>query len=421
MAFATTTHWEIRTTGSDSNGGGFNVGSTGTDYSQQDSPQVTYTDLVIDGALNTKITSVANPFTSAHVGNIINITGGTGFTIQRVQINTVASGAATCDKAVGTVGSTGGTGNLGGACLTIATPLAIARSSNVIWIKYGNYSISSTLTSPVADLVYKGYETTHGDHGNRPTITSSTNSVDLFTRDGSSTRLIWENLILTHTAATRGKGINSSTGSSGICQIQNCSISGCSNAVTGAFGPLIVQNSKFFSCTGDGFVASANAGATGQFVFTDCKFYDNGGMGLNCGNSSTIFISRCLFHSNASHGLSASSSSHLYLIGSTTAMNGGRGIYWLAANYWQVSIISCIIYGNTTHGIYSDVDLTKSYVDRNAFGNNGTDAAGFNTGTNAVILSADPFTNSAGDDYTLNSTAGGGEACKDVGFSVENI
>ena len=82
MAFSANMIWEFRTTGSANNGGGFVEGATGTDYSQQDAAEIAFTDLVIDGADNTKITSAAHPFSVAHVGNVINVTGGTGFTVR---------------------------------------------------------------------------------------------------------------------------------------------------------------------------------------------------------------------------------------------------------------------------------------------------------------------------------------------------
>src|SRR5579859_4628846 len=110
MSFAATTEWDVRTTGSDANGGGFDTSSSGTDYSQQNAAQVAYTDMVIDGTTNTKFTSALNPVTAAHVGNIINVTSGTGFTVQRVQIVSQAAGVATCDKSLGTLSSTGGHG-----------------------------------------------------------------------------------------------------------------------------------------------------------------------------------------------------------------------------------------------------------------------------------------------------------------------
>ncbi len=70
-----------------------------------------YTDLVIDGADNKKITSALLPFTADEVGSYINVTGGTGFTVQVIQIVSVVGGVATANVAVGATGSTGGRGN----------------------------------------------------------------------------------------------------------------------------------------------------------------------------------------------------------------------------------------------------------------------------------------------------------------------
>jgi hypothetical protein len=75
----------------------------------------TYTDLIIDGSDNTKCTSAANPFTAAQVGETLQITGGTGFTVQDVVIYAVdGSHVAYCIAALGTAGSTGGQATIGG-------------------------------------------------------------------------------------------------------------------------------------------------------------------------------------------------------------------------------------------------------------------------------------------------------------------
>src|ERR1700685_3039345 len=78
---------DVRTTGSDVNGGGFDptVAIPGTDYSQQNMPQVAFTDLTV-GATTTQLTSAANPFATCttgtgYCGNTINITGGSGCTL----------------------------------------------------------------------------------------------------------------------------------------------------------------------------------------------------------------------------------------------------------------------------------------------------------------------------------------------------
>src|SRR3990167_6148561 len=108
--------WEVRTTGASTTAGcGFLTGASGTDRSQQDAAQTTFTDLVI-GVTTTELTSAGNPFGATDVGNTINITSGTGFTVGYYQVVSVSVVNATMDRSVGTGGSTGGNGILGGAC-----------------------------------------------------------------------------------------------------------------------------------------------------------------------------------------------------------------------------------------------------------------------------------------------------------------
>jgi hypothetical protein len=75
-----------------------------------------FTDLVIDGTLNTKATSASHTFTAADYGRVITVTGGTGFNQGWFIIISVSGGAATVmgraygdgPANFGTVGSTGG-------------------------------------------------------------------------------------------------------------------------------------------------------------------------------------------------------------------------------------------------------------------------------------------------------------------------
>ena len=135
MALSASTVWEVRAGGTATGGGGFVSGGGGTDYSQQDAVHSTRTDIVIDAATNTDITSASDNFASDDVGNIINITSGTGFTTGRYEIVSVSSGVATLDRAVGTVGSTGGNGVLGGAMTITDANLSDVVAGNKVWIK----------------------------------------------------------------------------------------------------------------------------------------------------------------------------------------------------------------------------------------------------------------------------------------------
>lgn len=126
---SSTTYWSVRTDGSDSNAGGFDasVASPGTDYSNQAAAQVTYTDIVL--ATSTTCTSAANPFTSAHVGNTLRITSGTGFTAGFYTITAVSGGVATLSSSAGTAGSTGGNGKLGGAFATVSMSMSTGAAA----------------------------------------------------------------------------------------------------------------------------------------------------------------------------------------------------------------------------------------------------------------------------------------------------
>src|SRR3990167_3249347 len=84
-AFNAATVFEVRTAGAATNGGCFVTGASGTDRSQQDAAQISYTDLVI-GAVTTELTSAAFPFAADDEGNCINIASGAGCTVQIVQV-----------------------------------------------------------------------------------------------------------------------------------------------------------------------------------------------------------------------------------------------------------------------------------------------------------------------------------------------
>lgn len=82
-----------------------------------------------------------------------------------------------------------------------------------------------------------------------------------------------------------------------------------------------------------------------------------------------------------------------------------------------------ILSGNGGYGLHVAVgslavaDALRAMVDYNAFRSNTSGARnGISAGAHDVTLTADPFTNAAGGDFTLNGTAGGGAALKGVAF-----
>ncbi len=212
MSLSSQITWEVRADGNDLNGGGFRTGASGTDYSLQTTAPFPYNDLAIDPVTATNVSSAAIPFTSTHVGNILNITGGTGFTTGRYEVISVANNIATLDRAAGTIGSTGGAGRLGGSLATPGMAAGVKVAGNDVFIKAGTYTITSSAPNVSGGIVNEvtggidssncsawiGYDTTRtrwNNDANRPRLVLSTGltGVTVFTQAGSASYLLIRN------------------------------------------------------------------------------------------------------------------------------------------------------------------------------------------------------------------------------------
>lgn len=423
MAIAANTVWDVKTTGNDSNGGGFLFGATGTDYSQQNSAQVAFTDLVI-GATTTQLTSAANPFTAAYVGNIINITSGTGFTVGHYQVVSVSGAVATMDRAVGTAASTGGVGDLGGCKATIGAAAAAIGNSNFVFVQTGTYTLTTTiLQTASAAVIYIGYGTTHGDNGPPPTVTTATNSIHLFTNNTGNLFFLIRNFILTSTASTKGAGIlnNSSTTDCELI-VQNCTFSNFSVGIGANAGVLgfaatftTLINCSITGCTLDGIAA-------GNIInIIDCFITANHRNNLNLAGGWVLIERTVIAGAVTGKGILESSGAtgtgnNFRIIDSTVANNLSDGIS-LTTGWVDVFVQNCLIYGNGGWGIVVSTGAPIYYANYNAVGTNTTgNYSGLGPGANDVALTANPFTNSASGDYSLNTTVGGGASCKGVGY-----
>jgi hypothetical protein len=424
MAFSATTEWDVRTTGSDSNGGGFNTASSGTDYSQQDSPQVTYTDLVI-GATNTQLTSSANPFTSAYVGNVINIPAGTGFTTGRYQVVSVASGVATMDRSVGTASSTGGSGKLGGAMATVqglfTALIAVNVQGMTCHLKAGTYSTTTANAITGITFTLIGYQSAHRDYGTKPLITTATNGIHLIDVGGNNVET-FDNISFSHTAATRGFGIVA-TGNSSTLWVKNSVMDGFTYPING-------ENATWFNFSGGVFVIRTEIkNSTTQGIFNqgnifvrECTIHNNAGGGIHAtGTNTLIEIYGSILAANQYGANFTAGNPSFRVVNCSVVANTSHGIYLSAgsSNGGAVLFENNIVYGNgglgmdNTNGAFSALQLNSN----NAWGSNASgDVSGWTKASSDVALTADPCTSSASGDYSLNSTTGGGAACKAAGF-----
>ncbi len=429
MAFAATTEWDVRTTGNDANGGGFDTASAGVDGSQG-AVVFAYSDLVISGATN-HLSSVARPFIANDVGNIVNITAGTNFTIGRYQILSVLTGVATMDRVVGTLAASGGSGNLGGSLLTVSkvttgvTPLFVG--GNILHIKSGTYT--QTITWPIdtssasGNLMIVGYNTTHNDGGTKPLITTATNTTKLI-QVGTAGKFTFKNISLSNTAGVRADGIwVTSTNQAGVVVI-SCIFDGfvvALNGDNGAGGAFSVTcfSTEIKNCTSDAIRAFFACGVFG------CYIHDNTGNALvqeNGSNSSTT-ADRCIITGNAKGILTVGGASSIFpttVTNCVIANNTGDGID--GQSLTQLRVTNCIIYANGGFGLHVTSTATifnPILYAYNAFGGpnvSGNYSSTLPAGIGDITLTANPFTNSAAGDYSLNSTSGGGAACKALGY-----
>lgn len=433
MALSANTAWEIRpTNGNDTNGGGFVAGATGTDYSQQNAKNtvgnnISTTDAAANGT--TTITSATASFTSAIVGNIIFLSGGTGaITAQWRQVTAFTNSTTiTIDATI--AASTGMTMNIGGALQTLSKASAIYVASNKIFFKAeATQQISAGITfatgvnasntAPPSRII--GYTTTRADAG-RGTIQLITNSgLTAITLSGIANYL--ENFVIDCNSLATSTGITASGSESAVinCKVMNFKTRGISCAQTGA---------KAISCEVTGGVAGATNAITLNSGATEaawCWIHDNACPGIQMNADGDAVIS-CLITNNSG---ASSDGVQLNSIGGsvihcTIYGNGSDGIHATSTGgFGNVNIRGNILANNAGYGLNSSAGwAARPAFDGNAYFSNtsGTRNNVDDTITNAidgvasytnvfdvVLVGSSPFTNAAGGDWTLNNSAGAG-------------
>jgi hypothetical protein len=164
MSIAKEAQWNFRSAGSNTNGGFFVPGGTGTNYSLQDAAQSTRTDIVANGT--TTLTSATGNWTAAMVDNGIYLDNISDW---RQIVTYVSAGEITVDATV-TTGS-GITGNVGGALAVPTDNLYenVLINGNYVYYKGGD---TFTFTESVSlsrsahhqnHIISAGYDAVPGD------------------------------------------------------------------------------------------------------------------------------------------------------------------------------------------------------------------------------------------------------------------
>jgi hypothetical protein len=317
---------------------------------------------------------------------------------------------------------------------TIAAGVALLAAGDTLYIKA---STTYSLTSPVVigaaisanpttgPTLIQGYGTTPGD-GARATITSATNGVNLFDVRGGGTVL--QALALTHTAATRGIGITSTTNNVHHLTVRDCVFDGCSCAIDGNFVTnYLYSNIAVIDCEIRNGTAAGLKLAHGFIV--GCYVHDNAGDGIVAGpyNSAptALVVASSVIARNAAYGIRqpADSSVPRYLVVLHSVLEGktasNDGIYLNTASQMNGLILyNSVILNFTGFGINAPGKPVPLIQVHNAFYNNaaGSRAATVAAGVGDLFLGGNPFVNPAGGDYALNNTANAGTLLRGAGW-----
>jgi len=432
------TVWEVRTAGTDTNGGGFVTGSSGTDMSQFNNKNaasctqcqsatvnISTTDAVTNGT--TTITSATANFSSAIVGNIIYVTGGTGsITAAWYQVTTFTNATTILvDRSTGLTTGTGATMNIGGALATVnqaVTNMTSASPGMTAYVKGGTaYTRTTTMTLAQTALKFIGYTTTRGDNG-QATITTATNNTSLFTYAGTS-EIQFQNFIFSSTAGTPGSGfINTNASYTMSLSFINCQFTGLANGITAPSGsgvefyPLYLQNCYLNANTTGITIASG----TNSFVITDSTQFAANTNGINSSSGTNFFVLRnSIFYNQSSRGVLITSANATVIVQNSAFVGNtsdGLGMTSGSTATVQVSVINTIFDSNGGYGINFATAPFLPFLEFNAPRNNTSGSYNNVASTNDISITASPFVSPSGNNFALNNTASAGAALRGAGF-----
>lgn len=419
MALAATMVWEVRTGGSNNNGGGFKAGAAGTDRSQQDAAHVVFDGTTVkmtSSGTTATVTLTGHTGVAADVGNVVNVTGGTNATAGLYEITAASSTTWTLDRNWCSGAVTNGAGNMGGAFATpqkAFTAMTVAGQST--WIKSGTYTTATGWTfaftsGGISDyVVVRGYTSTRGDRSTRPILRATAGS---FTVVALQASIFLDNLEIDGNSQTSIRGVAGGD-YNGLfdCVVRNCTNSGI---------VLSTSYTKIARCEVTGCTTSG-AAVNGCTLIEGCYIHDNTVAGIS---GSPYSVIDCVVANNtgaSSDGINLTNNFIALVTGNTVHGNGRHGII-VAYTTMSGPIVNNLITNNGGYGLAfgnSPTNSTSFFFqgNYNAFRSNTSGSRQYvQAGDHDVTLSADPYTDAAGGDFSLNNTAGGGAACRAAGF-----
>lgn len=381
--------WEINDSANanDTNGGAYYNDGTAGAVDKSQGAAIVRNDLVI-GATTTQVTSAGTPFDASDVNNLINITGGAGFTTGRRRIVSVTAGVATLSSSAGTASSTGGTSRLGGPMRTpglcAAAITAISAQNGFVWIT-GTHTVT-VVTLNVANgralfptgFTVRGYHATRGDNVLSATMlpliqrTYNDSPAVLSFANNSNTMLIGVRL-----DGTSGEAF----GNAVVGQCIGCWLTGTNQ--------ISVSDTRFRQCV---LVAGFLIYTSGNSLFDNCY--------LSSGYNFEVFghYNNSICITSNAFGNGSNLSENMF---ATNCVFIAPNTVYAITNNKSVSFSRCLFYSTNAIGTVAGYSLNpvKAYMHQCAYNVAPTNVANIE----GTLYSGDPFINRAGGDFRLTS------------------
>lgn len=405
MSLANTTVWEVRTTGNDGNGGGWDTASGGTDFSQQNAAQATLTVASTLTAAN-QVTVAVGDYTcvAGDVGNTLQISGGTA-TAGFYRITAVAGQVWTLDRNAGVIGNTV-VGAMGGAMASPGMIGNVVVAGNIVYIQAGTYSMSVNTNnvsngkwSKSAGVLIIGYNTNRqfnqGD--TRPVIQATVSlttmwngpnnwvyNIDFDANSQATTKCVDTG------AFTRCIFRNATAANAGIVLASHCTATGNSGV------PFFISNGAAVNC--EAYSNTAVGFSLNNATATNCISYNNSGASSDGFQVPALMSGHCF---------------------NCVAYNNGRDGFRTILNSTFISrmiLENCVAENNAGWGANSAASLYPSLLIKCSFYNN---TSGATTGSTQEIGTVAPsgsvFTSAGTSDFSLNNTANQGALLRGTG------
>lgn len=395
-------------------------GSAGT----YGSPRATGTDLAVGGT-NTNCTSASGAIGKNWVGNFLNVTAGTGFTVQRVEIVSTSGATATADKTFGGTSLSGGTWTLGGSLATPGAAASIATGVGGvdIHIRQGTYTTTSssanvaggriaisTNNSAANPGIIEGFGSIPKDRGTRPIYQVGTGSA-LTLLSLTGTYFAIRNLKIDGASGTTISGVTLTGGralaeyvevvnctstawNANLASLYKCSATGCSGTIFDVTNTTL-HGCEAYSNTASGFLYSSTC------AFINCLSYSNSGASSDGFRSnSNVFstiLSGCLAYGNGRAGFMSQNNGSELFVNCISEGHTSSYEFTSANSSMAILLVNCAGYQSSGSGVVNTSNIVNPAIN-------------FQTGTGTF------FTNAAAGDFSLNNTAGQGALCRAAGF-----